>query len=134
MEKKIIFCCQRLQFWHASEIGVACLEELVVNQWIALDIPSLSSQSECVKNTIHCFNIYLYLSLFSTIAIIIFTPFIIILSRKYFLLLQDKEVSYGAHAPRILALDDYFLMEVEKTEKDPDTGKKIKKKVRALTL
>lgn len=43
--------------------------------------------------------------------------------------LQDKEVSYGAHAPRILALDDYFLMEVEKSEQDPDTGKKIKKKV-----
>ena len=43
-------------------------------------------------------------------------------------------MSCGAHAPRILALDDYFLMEVEKTEKDPDTGKKIKKKVRALTL
>ena len=76
----------------------------------------------------NCF-IYLYLSLFSTIAIIIFTPFVIILSLKYFLPLQDKEVSYGAHAPRILALDDYFLMEVEKTEKDPDTGKKIKKKV-----
>ena len=120
--------------WHASEIGVACLEELVVNQWIALDIPSLSSQSEHVKNTIHCFSIYLYLSLFPTIFIIIITPFIIILSLEYFLLLQDKEVSYGAHAPRILALDDYFLMEVEKTEKDPDTGKKIKKKVRALTL
>lgn len=44
--------------------------------------------------------------------------------------LQDKEVSYGAHAPRILALDDYFLMEVEKSEQDPDTGKKVKKKVR----
>lgn len=43
--------------------------------------------------------------------------------------LQDKEVSYGAHAPRILALDDYFLMEVEKSEQDPDTGKKVKKKV-----
>ena len=43
-------------------------------------------------------------------------------------------MSCGAHALRILALDDYFLMEVEKTEKDPDTGKKIKKKVRALTL
>ena len=43
--------------------------------------------------------------------------------------LQDKEVSYGAHAPRILALDDYFLMEVEKSEQDADTGKKIKKKV-----
>ena len=44
--------------------------------------------------------------------------------------LQDKEVSYGAHAPRILALDDYFLLEVEKSEQDADTGKKIKKKVR----
>ena len=43
---------------------------------------------------------------------------------------QDKEVSYGAHAPRILALDDYFLMEVEKSEQDPETGKKVKKKVR----
>ena len=47
--------------------------------------------------------------------------------------LQDKEVSYGAHAPRILALDDYFLMEVEKSEQDPDTGKKIKKKVSKCT-
>ena len=36
----------------------------------------------------------------------------------------------GAHAPRILALDDYFLMEVEKVEQDPETGKKVKKKVR----
>ncbi|XP_078344222.1 uncharacterized protein LOC144629860 isoform X2 [Oculina patagonica] len=44
-------------------------------------------------------------------------------------LIKDKEVSYGAHAPRILALDDYFLMEVEKSEQDPDTGKKVKKKV-----
>lgn len=35
----------------------------------------------------------------------------------------------GAHAPRILALDDYFLMEVEKVEQDPETGKKVKKKV-----
>ena len=45
-------------------------------------------------------------------------------------LLQDKEVNNGAHAPRILALDDYFLMEVEKVEQDPETGKKVKKKVR----
>lgn len=42
---------------------------------------------------------------------------------------QDKEVSCGAHAPRILALDDYFLVESEKTETDPETGKRIKKKV-----
>lgn len=45
------------------------------------------------------------------------------------LVLQDKEVSCGAHAPRILALDDYFLTEIEKSEKDPETGKKVKKKV-----
>ncbi|XP_032233841.2 YLP motif-containing protein 1-like [Nematostella vectensis] len=44
-------------------------------------------------------------------------------------LIKDKEVSSGAHAPRILSLDDYFLTEVEKTEKDPETGKRIKKKV-----
>lgn len=49
--------------------------------------------------------------------------------KDFFVSHQDKEVSYGAHAPRILALDDYFLMEVEKSEQDPDTGKKIKKKV-----
>ena len=52
------------------------------------------------------------------------------MQNTFFVSLQDKEVSYGAHAPRILALDDYFLMEVEKSEQDPDTGKKIKKKVR----
>jgi len=52
------------------------------------------------------------------------------MQRTFSVFLQDKEVSYGAHAPRILALDDYFLMEVEKSEQDPDTGKKIKKKVR----
>ena len=52
------------------------------------------------------------------------------MQRTFSVSLQDKEVSYGAHAPRILALDDYFLMEVEKSEQDPDTGKKIKKKVR----
>ena len=45
-----------------------------------------------------------------------------------FCLFQDKEVNNGAHAPRILALDDYFLMEVEKVEEDPETGKKVKKK------
>ena len=36
------------------KFGFAYSEELEVNQWIALDI--LSSQSECVKNTIHCFS------------------------------------------------------------------------------
>lgn len=29
----------------------------------------------------------------------------------------------------MLCLDDYFMTEVEKTEKDPETGKKVKKKV-----
>lgn len=47
---------------------------------------------------------------------------------------KDKEVSHGAHAPRILALDDYFLMEVEKSEKDPETGRKVKKKVRISSI
>ena len=36
------------------KFGFAYLGELEVNQWIALDI--LSSQSECAKNTIHCFS------------------------------------------------------------------------------
>ena len=38
-----------------SKFSVACLEKLEVNQWIALDIRWLSSQSERAKNTIHCF-------------------------------------------------------------------------------
>ena len=38
--------------------GVARSEELEVSQWIALDIPTLSSQSEGAKNTIHCFSMY----------------------------------------------------------------------------
>ena len=36
------------------KFGFAYSEELEVNQWITLDI--LSSQSECAKNTIHCFS------------------------------------------------------------------------------
>lgn len=46
---------------------------------------------------------------------------------------QDKEVECGGPAPRVLSLDDYFITEVEKEERDPDTGKKVKKKV-LLTL
>lgn len=42
---------------------------------------------------------------------------------------QDKEVECGGPAPRVLSLDDYFITEVEKEERDPDTGKKVKKKV-----
>ena len=40
------------------EFGVARPEELEVSQWIALDIPTLSSQSEGAKNTVHCFSMY----------------------------------------------------------------------------
>ena len=39
---------------------VARSEELEVNQEIALDVPSLSSQSEHAKNIFHCFSIYYY--------------------------------------------------------------------------
>ncbi|XP_025056669.1 YLP motif-containing protein 1 isoform X1 [Alligator sinensis] len=44
-------------------------------------------------------------------------------------LIRDKEVDCGGPAPRVLSLDDYFITEVEKEERDPDTGKKVKKKV-----
>ncbi|KAG8448941.1 hypothetical protein GDO86_015853 [Hymenochirus boettgeri] len=44
-------------------------------------------------------------------------------------LIRDKEVECGGAAPRVLSLDDYFITEVEKLERDPDSGKKIKKKV-----
>ncbi|XP_058847825.1 YLP motif-containing protein 1-like [Acipenser ruthenus] len=44
-------------------------------------------------------------------------------------LIRDKEVEYGGAPPRVLGLDDYFMTEVEKVEKDPDTGRRIKKKV-----
>ena len=33
---------------------------------------------------------------------------------------------------RVLGLDDYFMTEVEKTIKDPDTGKTTKKRVRIV--
>ncbi|KAI1897891.1 hypothetical protein AGOR_G00087940 [Albula goreensis] len=44
-------------------------------------------------------------------------------------LIRDKEVECGGAPPRVLGLDDYFMTEVEKVEKDPDTGKRIKSKV-----
>lgn len=44
-------------------------------------------------------------------------------------LIRDKEVDCGGAPPRVLVLDDYFMTEVEKTEKDPDTGKRVKRKV-----
>ncbi|XP_060772170.1 YLP motif-containing protein 1 isoform X3 [Neoarius graeffei] len=44
-------------------------------------------------------------------------------------LIRDKEVEFGGAPPRMLGLDDYFMTEVEKEEKDPDTGKRVKTKV-----
>lgn len=35
----------------------------------------------------------------------------------------------GGQAPRILSLDDYFMNEVTKIEIDPETNKKVEKKV-----
>lgn len=43
--------------------------------------------------------------------------------------IKDKEVDCGGAPPRVLVLDDYFMTEVEKVEKDPDTGKRVKTKV-----
>lgn len=47
---------------------------------------------------------------------------------------QEKELANEFSAPRILSLDDYFLVEVEKKVTDPTTGKKIKKKVSCLNV
>nr|XP_061806396.1 YLP motif-containing protein 1-like [Nerophis lumbriciformis] len=44
-------------------------------------------------------------------------------------LIRDKEVDCGGAPPRVLVLDDYFMTEVEKVEKDPDTGRRVKRKV-----
>ncbi|XP_037541770.1 YLP motif-containing protein 1 isoform X2 [Nematolebias whitei] len=44
-------------------------------------------------------------------------------------LIRDKEVECGGAPPRVLVLDDYFMTEVEKVQKDPDTGKRVKTKV-----
>ena len=38
-------------------------------------------------------------------------------------------MNYGAPAPRLLSLDSYFLTEVEKMERDPETGRRVKKMV-----
>ncbi|XP_025203854.1 YLP motif-containing protein 1-like isoform X2 [Melanaphis sacchari] len=44
-------------------------------------------------------------------------------------LIKEKELSMGGQAPRILSLDDYFMTEVTKIEIDPETNKKVEKKV-----
>ena len=38
--------------------------------------------------------------------------------------MQEKETSMGGAAPRILSIDAYFLNEMEKFVKDPDTGRR----------
>ena len=45
------------------------------------------------------------------------------------MIFQDKEVANGGSAPRMLCLDDYFMIEVDRLEKDSETGKKVKKTV-----
>lgn len=53
------------------------------------------------------------------------------LLRGFISYFKDKEVECGGTPPRVLVLDDYFMTEVEKVEKDPDTGRKVKTKVSA---
>lgn len=43
-------------------------------------------------------------------------------------LIKDKEVEMGGSAPRILSLDDYFMVETETEETDPESGRKVTKK------
>ena len=38
-------------------------------------------------------------------------------------------MGHGGAAPRVLSIDSYFLTEVERVEKDPDSGRRLKKKV-----
>lgn len=40
-------------------------------------------------------------------------------------LIKDKEIELGGPTPRLLSLDDYFLVETEKTRKCEKTGRKI---------
>ncbi|BET01074.1 YLP motif containing 1 [Nesidiocoris tenuis] len=44
-------------------------------------------------------------------------------------LIKEKEVEMGGTAPRILSIDDYFMVETEKEEVDPETNRKVTKKV-----
>lgn len=38
-------------------------------------------------------------------------------------LIKEKEIELGGSAPRIMSIDDYFMTEVDTTEKDPETGR-----------
>eukprot|EP00057_Strongylocentrotus_purpuratus_P025344 XP_011679818.1 PREDICTED: YLP motif-containing protein 1 [Strongylocentrotus purpuratus] len=44
-------------------------------------------------------------------------------------LIKDREIQNRGPSPRMLCLDDYFMSEKEKTEKDAETGKIVKKRV-----
>ncbi|XP_037803797.1 uncharacterized protein LOC119598228 isoform X3 [Penaeus monodon] len=44
-------------------------------------------------------------------------------------MIKDREVENGGNPPRILCLDDYFMVETEKMTTDPDTGRKVKTKI-----
>ena len=48
--------------------------------------------------------------------------------------MKDKELANGGSAPRMLCLDDYFMVEIEKKEKDPETKKMVTKKVAIMLL
>ncbi|MPC16006.1 YLP motif-containing protein 1 [Portunus trituberculatus] len=41
----------------------------------------------------------------------------------------DREVENGGSPPRILCLDDYFMVETEKMTNDPETGRRVKTKI-----
>jgi YLP motif-containing protein 1 len=40
-------------------------------------------------------------------------------------LIKDKECEMGGSMPRILCLDDYFMVETEEIAKCPDTGRRV---------
>ena len=50
------------------------------------------------------------------------------------LIIQEREVSNGGAPPRMLCLDDYFMVETDKAEKDPETGRMVVRKVRRERL
>lgn len=44
-------------------------------------------------------------------------------------MIKDREVENGGSPPRILCLDDYFMVETEKMTNDPETGRRVKTKI-----
>ena len=52
----------------------------------------------------------------------------------WIVIIQDKEIASGGTAPRMLCLDDYFVVEIEKVVTDPETGKKVKRMVIGLKM